>query len=219
MKIVAINGSPKGEASNSTDVIKLIKGMMDQSIEWSVVSQIREYRQSDEATLERMAAADALLLAFPLYVDGIPGSLMQLLSRYEAFRARTGARPQRVCAVANCGFHEGTQNATALKLVAHWCESAGLDWRGGVGIGTGEMIKALANVPSEAGIRKPVIGALRQVADALSAEDGRIDRPTFTQHAFPWTLYKLAGELGWRQQAKANGLKPRDLFARPLESR
>lgn len=223
MKIAAINGSPKGEASNSREVISLVASFVPPESEWTVVSQIKEER-SGRAVSEELLDADALLVAFPLYVDGLPASLIRYLERYaDACRAwtadgRRGGRPtQRVFAVAVCGFHEGVQNALALEMLSHFCADAGLDWRGGAGLGTGEMIRELRGVPPEAGIRKPVVAALRAVASALAAgEEGRLPENRYAQHGIPRPLFKLAGEFGWRMSARKNGLRWRDLDARPL---
>jgi hypothetical protein len=193
----------------------------------TVVSQIQQFRKPDDGIFPAMAASEVLFVASSLFVDALPASLMRLLERYAAFLASPAGRaavasrgkPQRVFAAVNCGFYEGEQNEFALRIIAHWCEAAGLEWRGGIGLGTGEMIGGLKNVPPQAGIRKPVIGAIRKIAEAVAAGDeGRLTEPVFAQHAFPWILYKVAGEAGWRSQAKANGLKPRALYARPLES-
>lgn len=223
MKIAAINGSPKGEASNSREIISLIASFVPADREWTVVSQIAEER-AGRGIPDALLESDALLVAFPLYVDSIPASLIRYLERYaEAYRAWTragsrGGRPaQRVYAVAVCGFHEGVQNELALEMMGHFCSDAGLDWRGGAGIGTGEMIRELRAVPHEAGIRKPVVAALRSVASALGSNGAeRLPDKLYARHGIPRLLFKIAGEFGWRMQARKNGLRWRDLGARPL---
>jgi len=227
MTITAINGSPKGSVSNSLEVISILKSMLPAETIWRTVSSIKEVRGDEMSgpVDAALVAADVLLIAFPLYVDGLPATLMEYLERYAAARSASsalgalgaGGRKQRVFAVANCGFYEGEQNAAALEIVAHFCAAAGLEWCGGAGIGTGEMILGIKNMPPEAGIRKPVIGAIRLVADAIAAEDGRLAGPVFTQHGFPWILYKLAGEAGWRSKVKKNGLARKAIDARPLD--
>jgi hypothetical protein len=226
MTITAINGSSKGEQSNSREIISILQGMLPADAPVTVVSQIQQFRNPDDGVFPGIASSDVLFIASSLFVDALPASLMRFLERYAAFLASPDgrkiasarARKQRVFAIVNCGFYEGEQNEFALRIVGHWCEASGLDWCGGAGLGTGEMIGGLRNVPPEAGIRKPVIAAIRSVAGAIAAGDGgRLERPVFAQHGFPWILYKLAGEAGWRAQAKANGLKARDLHARPLE--
>lgn len=228
MKIAAINGSPKGEASNSREVISILQKMLDAETEWTVVTQIAEDRKRNDNVLPSIFESDVLLITFPLYVDGLPASLMRLMERYAAHvqaqdRARgagSGSKRQRVFAVANCGFYEGVQNECALKMIAHFCEDTGLAWCGGAGFGTGEMIRELKTVPPEAGIRKPITGSLKAIADAIAeGPGGKLEKNIYAQHAFPWLAYKLCAEAGWRAQAKKNGLKRSGIHARPLETR
>jgi multimeric flavodoxin WrbA len=216
MKITAINGSPKGENSSSREIIRILEARLPDGTDVQVVSQIAQDRHPDDSALERMASSDVLFIASSLFVDGLPASLMRLLGRYAEYPGRP--KGQRVFAIVNCGFYEGVQNEHVLAILGHWCAAAGFVWCGGAGLGTGEMIYGLKNVPPTVGIRKPVIAAINAVADAIArGPEGRLADPVYAQHAFPWILFKLAGEAGWRAQAKENGLKARDLFARPLE--
>lgn len=220
MTVTAINGSPKGAVSNSLEVISILKSMLPQDTVWHTVSSIKESRgEARNSPVDpALTATDVLFIAFPLYVDGLPASLMEYLERYASACSalpRTGKK-QRVFAVANCGFYEGEQNRTVLEIVEHFCASAGLDWCGGAGIGTGEMILGIKNVSPEAGIRKPVFRAIALVASAMAAADGRLAEPVFAQHGFPWLMYKLAGEAGWRSRIRKSGLARKDIDARPL---
>ena len=195
-----INGSPRGKRANSYEILSFINGLLPK--DWEHVSE------------EKAQDADILIIAFPLYVDALPASLMKRLEEYGSKIYKS----QRVFGIANCGFYEGLQNKIALEILRRYCINNGLEWCGGVGIGTGEMITALKNVPARAGIKRPVTLALEKLEKA--AEDspsGRLAQNIYTQHVFPWMAYKLSGEMGWRQQAKRHGLKRRDLFARPLE--
>lgn len=221
MTVAAVNGSPKGEVSNSRELISILSSLLPADTVGPIVSQIREDRE-DLPLPEELFAAEVLFIATPLYVDGLPASLLRFLERYaQGYRERRAGRPefsaQRVFAAVNCGFYEGHQNLLALEMLAHFCASTGLDWRGGVGVGTGEMIRTLSRVPREASIKRPILSALRSLAGAVAAgEVGRLPENLCVQHALPWWFYKVAGEWGWRAQAKRNGLRQRDLDRRPL---
>ncbi len=223
MRIYAINGSAKGEVSNSREMISIVEGYLGGDAKIEVVSQIKQYRKPDDSVFSAMAESDVLLVSSSLYVDSLPATLMAFLERYSAYLAGPGkdsrAREQRVFACVNCGFYEGAQNASALAVIAHFSAASGLKWSGGVGIGTGEMIRMMKDTPLDMPIRKPVTRALRAIADAIAAgPDGKLEKNLYVQHGFPAIFYKLGGESGWRKQAKANGLKARDLFRKPLES-
>jgi hypothetical protein len=223
MKIAALNGSPRGESANSRQIISLVQSFLP-GTDWIIVAPCLKQAGYVDGQLGELFAADVLLIAFPLYVDGIPASFLHVLERYsEGYRlwrngSGRGLPVQRVFAVANCGFHEGVQNRNALEQIALFCAGSGLDWCGGAGIGTGEMLRTMSSIPPEAGIRKPVTEALRSVAEAIRASpDDRLTGDIFTQHDIPWFLYKLAGERGWLAKAKKNGVTRRDLDARPLD--
>jgi multimeric flavodoxin WrbA len=223
MRITAINGSPKGEKSNSREIISILQSLLGESVPIRVVSQISQYRKPDDADLRAMAESDVLFIASSLYVDGLPASLMALLDRYASYLAGAGASSrvsrQRVFGAVNCGFFEGAQNASALRMLAHFCESAGIEWSGGAGIGTGEMISMMNGMPAKSPIRAPVVNAVKAIADAIAAGDGvKLRADIFAQHGIPWIMYKVAGEMGWRAQAKANCVKPKELSLRVMET-
>jgi multimeric flavodoxin WrbA len=216
MKVVAINGSPRGEASNSRLVISYLQERVS-NCEWTVIPSIRN-PSPDQGMLDLMLGADVLVLVFPLYVDSVPGSLMGFLESYANYRknrSKNDLRPQRVFGFVNCGFIEGNQTAGALQVVQHFCADAGVSWVGGVGFGSGEMISALKNVPARVGIRKPLFAAVGALAEAIANPEGRLPENQFLQHRLPWWAFKFIAEFMWRKQAKKNGLRSRDLFAVP----
>ncbi|HAP42478.1 MAG: hypothetical protein A2087_02820 [Spirochaetes bacterium GWD1_61_31] len=226
MTVAAINGSPRREKSVSAELIHQMQLLLPEIRGWTLTSSMPWARRGPPPVTElaSLYRADALLIAFPLYVDGLPASLVEYLEAYAAgypaWQREEGAGrpPQRVFAIANCGFYEGVQNAVALRVCQLFCQASGLDWAGGLGIGTGGMAVGLRNVPPQAGIRRPVTSAQRRLAEAMREPGGRLPDDIFTQHSFPWWLYKLAGEASWRHSIKRNGLGARQLNARPYQN-
>jgi hypothetical protein len=223
VRILLVNGSPRRGAANSRIVLDALRARLGEG---------HEYRM-----LETMAAgpaapedldADFIVLAFPLYIDSLHSRLLSWLMSYEALRREArvpGRAPRRIgmIAVANCGFHEGVQNATALRIIENFCARAGLEWRGGVGIGTGEMLREIKSAPDGMFIKRPVSEALDAIA-ARVAETPSVEAPSvegagnlYVSHAFPWIAFKAAGHMGWRRMAKANGLGRAAMRARPFE--
>ena len=93
--------------------------------------------------LAAVDAADIVILAFPLYVDGLPYLVTQALEQIAARRAalQTDIRRPRFLAIANCGFPEVQHNATALAICRQFADEAGfaLGGRAGAGRGRGDL--------------------------------------------------------------------------------
>lgn len=209
MKITAVNGSPRGMKSNSGEVIRLLQKSLPQDAVWYEAQARGKERPTPESL-----TSEILLIAFPLYVDGLPSGLIRWLQEYRDL-CHVSPVDQKVYAVANCGFHEGEQNQSALAMVEAFAEAAGLTWCGGVGIGTGEMIRGLKSVPPEAGIRRPVITALKTIGAAME-EQTALKENLYTRHNLPWLIYKITGEAGWRSQVRKNEGRTKDLSVRPF---
>jgi len=188
--------------------------------EWEVASAIREWHAPTEA-VETLMAADAVVVAFPLYVDGLPGSLMAFLERFgAALRAEPegSRRKRRLYGAANCGFYEGKQNEVALEMLGHFADAHGLEWSGGIGIGTGEMIREMKSAPPDFFMRRPVTDSVSAFAAAI-ADGRRFEGSVFTQHGIPRWLFTFMGERGWRGRLRESGKKAREINARPLAAR
>jgi multimeric flavodoxin WrbA len=162
--------------------------------------------------LEQISECNALVFAFPLYVDGIPSHLLNCLYQMEAFFQSKPAGNLTVYSLVNCGFYEGQQASIALEIMKNWCEKAKLNWGQGIGIGGGGMLKILTGVPNGQGPKKNLWIALESIASNITAAAAADN--IYISPNLPRFVYKLGAEAGWRQQIKANGLKRKDLFAR-----
>jgi multimeric flavodoxin WrbA len=180
MRILLVNGSPRRAAANSRIVLDSLRSRLGETHEYRMV----ESMASDKARPEDLEV-DFIVLAFPLYIDSLHSRLLAWLISYEALRrSSSSARQVSMIAVANCGFKEGIQNKTALDIVSNFCARAGIEWRGGLGIGTGEMIGALKGAPDEMPIKRPVSRALDAITarvDASPAPSGYL----YATHALP----------------------------------
>ncbi len=221
MRIAAINGSPRGEASNSRALIATLQGAVGKGHEWLVVSQIQQERNPNDSILDTISTCDALVVAFPVYMDALPASLMRFLGRYAARAARSGAvrRGQRVFAMANCGFYEGEHCAVSLDIMRRYCESSGLVWAGGIGVGTGEMLQKVKTRRPDSGPKKPVYRAVKAVAGAIVlSKDAKLPDTILTHHGVSWSAYKASGDREWKARMRANRVRKKDALARPLEA-
>ena len=226
MRVLLVNGSPKAKDSASDLILKAIKGRLGEGHSYTEI-QARGGRSADEDCLGQ----DIILLAFPLYVDALPSGLLEWLISFEALLGAANpigrAGPMAaVFAICNCGFYEGEQTESALRIVANFASRCGLAWGGGLGIGTGGMIEAVAGVPDQVWIKREVSGGLSSIAHEMGtwegvgkASQGHLSfgaSVRYLTHGLPRGLYLFSAHAGWRKMAKANGLRGGDLRARPI---
>lgn len=129
-KLMVINGSPRGRRSNSRRYAEaMLSVWQDEYVEYYTAS-----RRVDECIMAMDGCSD-VLLAFPLYTDGLPSGLMELLGQLLEAELANGIR---VHAVINCGFKEPSQCDAALEMVRLFCKRAGCKYGAGLKIGCGE---------------------------------------------------------------------------------
>lgn len=210
MKIALINGSPKNMESASGCLLQELKKFLGDD------KEIAEYSfrkpQLNEEEMEQVAESNALVFAFPLYVDGIPSHLLSCIMQLESFLSTIKEKDIVVYTLVNCGFFEGHQTALAIEMMKNWCKKAGLRWGQGIGMGAGGMLQSVKNVPAGYGPKKDLGEALSKLVKNISERSSGED--IFITANFPRFLYKLAAEMGWRKSVKANGLKTRNLHLR-----
>jgi len=221
MNILMVNGSPRRGKANSRVVLDEMRKRLGEGHVYRMVEPMVT-ATATKADFD----VDLIIIAFPLYIDCLHSQLLRwLISAEQVLAGEQGKKATRrpgMIAIANNGFYEGIQNRGALDILVNFCACTGIDWRGGAGIGSGEMMLHLRDAPDAMFIKRPVSRLLDDMASLATAVEtgdpaGAPPSHRFATHNFPWTVYKLAGHAGWKKQGRENGLKPRALFARPLE--
>jgi multimeric flavodoxin WrbA len=228
MNILFVNGSPKPGSSASGAILDSIRAKLGEGHEMA------EVQPGGHGPVSRGALdADAIVISFPLYVDGLPSALLEWLTSFAADESEAGKvtrdrRKTAVFAVCNCGFHEGAQTRSALRIVRNFAAKTGFSWRGGLGVGSGGMVEAVSEAPENAWIKREVSRGIAAIA--LEIQDwGRMDGDErgsgdrfleeslrYVSHGMPRFAYILAAHAGWRSIARRNGLSPQALRARPM---
>lgn len=159
--------------------------------------------------------ARLVVLIFPLYVDGIPGSLLRVLENLA--REAKPDPDMRLAAIVNAGFPEASQCFAALECARHFALAQGAIFAGGMAIGCGGAIGGRP-LTSLGGMARNLVHALNITADALAA--GRPLPPEAVKLAakpmVPAFAYRILADHNFRKQARQSGA---NIHAKPYNWR
>jgi hypothetical protein len=213
-------GSPKPGASSSSSLgTYLLEELEKRGLQTETVNLTKALRtdQATEALHAAVAAADLVLLSFPLYVDSLPAPVIRALeliaARRAGLRSEAGDKAAFV-AICQCGFPEAEQNEVALEICRNFTLAAGFEWAGGLGMGAGGMTdgRPLREIR---GMMRASVRALDLSAAALAAGRAVPDAAVrlMAKPAIPAFAYRFIANRGWRSELKKQGA------AAPLDAR
>ncbi len=182
------------------------------------ISFVKPGKAAEQAILD-LLSSDLLIVAAPLYVDGLPALVMRALEQAGEM-LHTGRYPLRkVVGLLNCGFPEAVHNRTALRILRAFAHDNRLLWAGGLAMGAGEILhgKPLTQAPF---IARAQIRALRRAAGDLAAGRGvsSLASADMARPLVPPFVFRWLGKLRWRRWGRAHGIGESQLHARPLAS-
>lgn len=205
MKICIINGSPKKSKSTSELLIEYL-------IPFIKGNEITTYNLCNadfsETQFSQIQDSEILIFAFSLYIDSIHSQLLKFLIELEK-RGFCNKKINVYCIINN-GFFEGKQNHIAADIIKNWCKAVGLTYSQALGIGAGEMLPFLRDIPLGHGPNKNMGKAFHELSrNILSLNKGE---NLFISPNFPRFLWKISASLYlWYPRAKRNGVKRRKL--------
>lgn len=208
MKITLVCGSPKAAGvGTSAFLLDSLSALLPDGIERETIYLNRQTITAEQA--DALLSADAAVIAFPLYVDGVPSQLLSCMEQLEKLCDGREKLPV-VYVICNCGFFEPKHCHGAVDIMRFWTEHCGMKWGGGFSCGGGgglDQMKGLA--PLNAGPLREYGELLADVADAAAKTEPLPDRYVSVQ--LPGFAYKAGAHSNWRRTARKNGLKPCDL--------
>ena len=205
-RVALVNGSPRGARSATAQLLGDFAEALPVYARMAGVGRPELVRATRAELLE---GCDVVLIGYPLYVDALPGGLVELLER-----SRGVISPgTRVYALANMGFYEAEQIVPSFSVIENFCAGSGARWMGGVAVGAGGMLGAIAKSPRMGMLRRGVSEAIDRLIMAVLA--GSDAGEGLARPGVPRWAYRLAAETRWRRLAREHGA---DLDARPADA-
>lgn len=209
MKVLLINGSPKTRNSSTELILKHTELLLSDYCEINTITAAKPYTLETEKLVQ---ACDAMVIAFPLYVDAVPSHLLRYL-RDVSKTVQACKKNLTVYPVVNCGFYEARQNRLALDVIKMWCFKSGITYGQGIGLGAGPI---LGFAPIGRGPNTNIGKVLSQIVENIKS--GACADNIFAEPNFPRFLYKAAAHSSWKKHAKNNGLSVKDMYKKISDS-
>lgn len=218
--IVLINGSPKvNEESTSKFLIEMAGSHIDDTMFKKTFINIRQSltMHKTHEDFEVISNADALVIAFPLYIFCMPGILTRYLEDYYKYylENKKGKNNLKVYAIVNCGFPEPYINLEAVNVIKSFCRHINADFRFGILQGGGGMLLGAKDAPFMKKTLNSLNHEFSKIATDLQSDSiNKIDNASISVN-FPGWLYLFMGSKGWFHTARKNGLQRKDLYRKP----
>ncbi len=204
MNILMLCGSPRSKKSNSAYIMNALYQKLKNSNK--IISSYVTSPRAVDMICKNIQHADALIITFPLYVDGIPSRLLDVMRSIEKNVSGKNLNCT-LYAVVNCGFYEAKQTLTAHEILCNWSVKCGLKQGCFLGVGGGEMSQA---APLGTGPSKNLGRSLEHLASDISKLK-QSENPRLTEPNFPRFLYKTSAHIGFRMQALKNKVSLKDI--------
>ncbi len=190
---VLLNCSLRGDGANS----KAFLDVITPEVEGAEIVNIGAYSGKEAELAAVLASVGTMVLAMPMYVDGIPSAALRVLEAFE--RSGLGAG-QKVYVVANMGFYESSQIVNLMSMMKSWCETCGLNYCGGIAIGAGGMMGQVMKFGT-GGPARNVLQGLGKLAKVINAGE-TVEDIYADAYRFPRQMYMLAANSGMKRSMK-----------------
>ena len=213
--LLFIVGSPKLKRSNSYSIAEHLKNELigrGWTIEILFSHQAFTNETKMNEIIEKTEEADLLGIIFPLYVDEIPGPLIQTLETLT--QQKTKRTDQKIFTIVNSGFPEPHQSQLAIGMIEQFTEEYHATFIGGLTIGAGGIIGGMPLERIKHRSKRLIkaldltIQSLDQTQTISSEAKQLLSKPIFSK-----TLYNIFANKGWKIQAKKYGVKK--LYLKP----
>jgi multimeric flavodoxin WrbA len=211
MRIVIINGSQKSGESNTGIILNELNILIKKDHE--IINYVLGTKKILPEIYEKIISSDAIVLAFPLYIDSIPSNVLKMLVELEEYSRKEDIKNIVMYIIINNGFYEGKQTHIAFEIIQNWCKCTRVKFGGGIGQGAGEMIGATKNTPISKGPFNNLGRELKLLVEKMELKE--ILETKYLSPYFPRFLWRfMAKHTFWNSLAYKNKLKKKDITKR-----
>lgn len=213
--IVLLNGSPRMKGSTSMKLLELFNNRLGNDCNATVIEASRSILHKKQLQdYACMAKAEAIVIAFPLYVYCLPGALIEFLAGYRDYIGRIEKRSeQKIYAIINCGFPESRINDDAALVIKSFCKEIRAEYRFSVLIGSGGMLQPLKAMPAVHKMWKHIGSAFDQIVCDVCGKNVRAD--IHIDSRLPKKLFFFIGQTNFSVISRINGIKKNQLLRMP----
>ena len=198
-KIMILNGSPRAPRSNSKCYAELFSKKYGRNVSYFAVS-----KNNHCELCAKMEAVSDILLVFPLYVDGIPVTLLNFLKTLETYPLKN--RPT-FSVLINCGFLEYQKNDIAVEMIKLFCKQNRYPFGAVLKIGAGE---AILNTP----FKLLVTRKIKKFAASIVSKKYRTFQVTMPISA---KMFLQASTGYWTNYGRKNGVTKEQMETMQIE--
>lgn len=217
MRLIACNGSPRGDAGNT-------RLMLDAFLEGFLTTPGNTVERFNLNTARGLAAAaeafpgaDAVMLAFPLYTDAMPGITKEFIESLAPFRGREG-NPHLLFLVQS-GFPEASHCLPVKRYLEKLARRLGGPCEGVIRKGGGEGLRSSTPKKLEKA-RAPFRELGRQYGVSRTLDAALLEKlagPPRIPRLMLRIILWFVGKMFWDRELKRNGAFA-DRKARPYEA-
>ncbi len=243
MKVVAISSSPNMDKSNTSVILTpFLDGMREAGAEVELLytrklkinpcqgefhcwikTPGRCFQKDDmQLVLQKLTEADILVLATPLYVDGMTGPMKNLVDRMLPFLepffelrdghcrhpARRDTTHGKIALVSNCGFWEMDNFDALVAHVKALCKNAGMEFAGALLRPQGPALKPMLDMGAPL---NDILEVCREAGSQL-VNDGEMFTTTLdivSRELLPLEMYVQIANDGFQRQLDELAAKQR----------
>ena len=216
--VLLLVGSPNKEHSTSYSLGSyLMERMKEHGAIIDVLFLIDATSDSGrmEGAIQKMMAADLVILAAPIYVDSLPSPVMKFMENAYAWRGPGSLAGKHILGIVNSAFPERVQSECGMRIMHEFALDLGLAWAGGLILPEGPMLGG-QRLEDLGGTARRVKQALELTAKAIMTgnDTPKEAKDMMAKPMAPAWIYNMVANRRFRQRAAKNGAKSR-MFDRP----